>query len=52
MFLLQENKRRQIVHGARISGSVRGAPEPCRDAFIYRVDRGTTTEAMHKYISD
>ena len=48
----QENKRRQIVHGSRISGSVRGAPEPCRDAFIYRVDRGTTTEAMHKYISD
>ena len=31
---------------------MRGAPEPCRDAFIYRVDRGTTTEAMHKYISD
>jgi len=47
-----ENKRRRVIQGSRTAGSVRGAPEPCRDAFIYRVDPDTTTEMMRQYISD
>lgn len=48
----QENRRKRIVQGSRAAGSIRGAPEPRRDAFIYRVVSETTTEMMRQHISD
>ena len=48
----QENRRRRIVQGSRAAGSIQGAPEPRRDAFIYRVASETTAEMMCQHISD
>jgi hypothetical protein len=38
--LRQQRKRaaRKFITGTGVSGAVRGAPEPSRDLFIYRVD--------------
>ena len=48
----QENRRKRIVQGSRPAGSIRGAPEPRRDAFIYRVLSDTITEMMRQHIDD
>ena len=48
----QENRRKRIVQGSRPAGSIRGAPEPRRDVFIYRVHSDTTTEMMCQHIKD
>ena len=48
----QENKRKRIVQGSRPAGSIRGAPEPRRDVFIYRVAFETTADMMRRHIND
>lgn len=48
----QETRRRHIVQGTRTGGGIRGAPEPRRDAFIYRVDRDTSTDMMRQHLDD
>ena len=49
----QENQRqRYVARGSRTGGSIRGAPAPRRDVFVYRVDSETTTEMMSKHIKD
>jgi len=46
----QENKRRRIVQGSRPGSGIRGAPEPRRDAFIYRVLPDTSTEMLSQHL--
>ena len=50
------NKRRRpkrVVHGTSSSTTLRGAPEPSRDIFVYRVDHDTSctdiTDHLTKY---
>ena len=44
--------RKRIVQGSRPAGSIRGAPEPRRDVFIYRVAFETTADMMRRHIND
>ena len=48
----KESRRKHILQGSRPSGSIRGAPEPRRDAFIYRVSDETTTDMMRNHIHE
>ena len=48
----EDNRRVRIIQGSRSSGNFRGAPEPHRDAFIYRVLPDTTTDMMRDHIVD
>ena len=47
-------ERKNIVHGTGqgASSNVRGAPEPSRFLFIYRVDSSTDTDDLHDHITD
>ena len=52
----EEQRRRNIITGRASlrpsANSFKGAPEPRRDLFIYRVDRDTTTSDLSTYIKD
>ena len=50
----QEAKRRRIIFGKSHtqSGSFKGAPEPSRELFIYRVDPSTTDSQISSYLND
>lgn len=49
-----ENKRRKFVEGkVKVTkGAFRGAPEPKRDLFIYRVDKETEMDDLKSHIGD
>lgn len=50
----KEKKRQKIITGcAQLnSGRFRGAPEPDRDLFIYRVDKSTGVSDLRSHITD
>ena len=48
----RRQQRRVVVTGKDNNQRVRGAPEPIRELFIYRVHPETTTEALKNYVSD
>ena len=47
-----ETRRKHVIQGSRAFGNIRGAPEPLRHAFIYRVSDETTTDKMHGHIRE
>ena len=50
----QEVKRRKIItgRGYNNSGGFKGAPEPNRELFIYRVDKQTTLRDLRVHVLD
>ena len=48
----QENRMKRFITGNKASGKFKGAPEPCRDLFIYRVDNATQTDDLAAHLDD
>ena len=50
----QDRRRHQVITGKARSafGRFKGAPEPNRDLFIYRVDANTETDDLETYMRD
>ena len=52
----EEQRRRKIITGKAaprtVGSTFRGAPEPKRDLFVYRVDKSTTSADLKLHISD
>ena len=49
----KKKKRPTVIVGkGSSSASVKGAPEPSRDAFLYRIDKETNSENLVDYLSD
>ena len=50
----RKKMRKNVITGSRAqcSGNVRGAPDPDRHLFIYRVDRSTVVKDLESYISE
>lgn len=50
----QEKLRKKIIEGAATSKQTafKGAPEPSRDLFIYRVQKDTSAEALKAHLAD
>ena len=46
------NRRRKVIKGRSENGTIRGAPPPSRELFVYRVDKGTTCEELKHYIEN
>ena len=48
----QQRQKRRIIQGnaKESTGSFRGAPEPSRDLFIYRVDKDSTDDDLKTHI--
>ncbi len=45
--------RRKAITGTKSTqGTLRGAPEPSRDLFVFRVEKGNTEEIIRDYIKD
>ena len=52
-FQYPRRHRRNVAVGKdRSSGAVKGAPEPNRDVFIYRVDKSTNDDSLYDYLID
>ncbi len=50
----RQRKQRNAVTGANATtcGNFRGAPEPVRDLFVYRVEQTTTLDDIKQYLTD
>ena len=48
----QENKRKHFITGNKQNSKFKGAPEPSRDIFIYRVDKDTSSADLNVHLSD
>ena len=48
----KQRRRAKAVVGTGTSGNVRGAPEPSRDIFIFRVDKTTDADNMKRYMNN
>ena len=49
----RQARRRKPITGTRAAmGKLKGAPEPSRDLFVYRVDKLVTDEDISSYLSD
>jgi hypothetical protein len=49
----RQNNRSQVVTGkGQPNDRIKGAPEPVRHLFIYRVDKETQDDAIHSYITE
>ena len=50
----QEARRKQFITGNSSSkpGNFKGAPEPSRDLFVYRVDNETTASQIKNHLTD
>ena len=44
-------RKQKVVSGSKNTSNIRGAPEPSRDIFVYRVHGDTSLEEMHQYIT-
>ena len=48
-----EKRRRNVITGnSKPQGSLKGAPEPGRDLFVFRVDNANTTSDLRNHITD
>ncbi len=48
----RKSRRQKPVTGtSTVQGTLRGAPEPSRDIFVYRVQKGNTSEVIHNHIT-
>jgi hypothetical protein len=50
----RERQRQQVItgSGATNSGNFRGAPEPSRDIFVFRVEPGTQVADLRTHLAD
>ena len=50
----RKNNKRNVIMGtsSKTNCAIKGAPEPNRDLFIFRLDPETTDESLKKYIVD
>ena len=46
-----ERRNRQVVTGTAAEGSLKGAPPPSRDLFLYRVDKTTVADDVKSYLT-
>lgn len=46
------NKNRNVIMGSKSDCVIKGAPEPNRDLFIFRLDAETTEDKLRSFISD
>ena len=46
-----ERRIRQVLTGTAVEGSLKGAPPPSRDLFLYRVDKTTVADDVKSYLT-
>lgn len=48
----KKGKKRNVIIGNKTNCEIKGAPEPNRDLFIFRLDSDTTDTSLRKYITE
>ena len=43
---------KKAITGCKKSSKITGAPQPSRDLFVYRVERGTTVRDIDEYLKE
>jgi hypothetical protein len=48
----KKHKNKAVIGKSTVCGSLKAAPEPCRDVFVFRTDKTTTVESLKNYLTE